>query len=926
MRGLVLSLILIVWCNVSFSQKEDLWKGLITSQVREKSKIVSDKPYLVEASKEELLSNREVIEILKSFDRSHHIVRLKRTAVFDNIWEVSNQWKLSLSGNSKNDQFYIVSKSTLSVEQLSGLEIIKTFSSSNTYLVKGNIQMVRTLVDQSDIVHITDKVFHPKVEARVIDMNLNPNRVNRIHNTFPSLDGSTENVSVQENQFDREDIDLLARSISSGLESEIIDNHATEMATIIAGAGNSFVTGRGVAKGAIMSSSDFADAMPDSDQDYLDLEVNVQNHSYGIERTSEYGVQARAFDLSAYNNKSLLHIFSSGNAGLEVSSDGIYSGIEGYANLTGNIKMTKNSLVVGSADTVGAVPAFVSRGPAYDGRVKPEVVAYSVVGSSNSAALVSGVSILLHQQFRTDNAGEDMPSALAKAVLINSAEDVGVEGLDFITGYGNVNAWRALQTLQNGQFDSGTVVNGAIESIALNLPANAVNLKVTLCWTDPAANINDFPALVNDLDLRLVDGSMNVTLPWVLDSSPNATALSKPAIRGVDNLNNIEQVTITNPGTSYTIEIDGSAVSGTQEFFIAWQYDIEDSFEWDFPTGSDNMPYNGETGSYFRWTTTKSGLGELSYSSDEVEWIVLDGGIDLTDGYWRWNNPPYISNEVKARMVIGAETYETDFFTVSEPLSAEVGFNCGDSLMLKWSSSPNAIDYTIYSMGDEVLEEYVTVSDTFLIIPNTQSFNTSRFSIQPNLSSGKELLPTPTFDYTLQGIGCYVFSFFQTVTLDTGIYLNLTLGTTYGIEEIVFERNEFSSFIEIGSLSSIDSEQISFLDDSPNQGFNEHRATIRFINGEELILTAGTSYYLTEIPLRVFPNPVLSGDLLTIITKEFEERTPLLELIDDRGALIHTQIIQGNLDEIPTGGLKSGIYYYRLRADGEIYSGRILVR
>ena len=83
---------------------------------------------------------------------------------------------------------------------------------------------------------------------------------------------------------------------------------------------------------------------------------------------------------------------------------------------------------------------------------------------------------------------------------------------------------------------------------------------------------------------------------------------------------------------------------------------------------------------------------------------------------------------------------------------------------------------------------------------------------------------------------------------------------------------------------------------------------------------------LTEIPLRIFPNPVLSGDPLTIITKEFVERTPLLELVDDRGALIHTQLIEGNLDEIPTEGLRSGIYYYRLMADGEIYVGRILVR
>ncbi|MEQ9466563.1 MAG: S8 family peptidase [Ekhidna sp.] len=922
MRGIVLSLVMIVWYHISFSQNEDGWRGFTKSSVSDESQISLEKFYLIEASKEELFADDPSIEILRSVDQSHHIVRLKEAVEFERIWEVNNQWKLNLI-DSKNQQYYIVSESSLQV--MDGLKIIREFPDRNTYLVEGKLQDVERLSDRPDILHITNKVFEPVTEARVIDMNLNPNRVNKIHHNFPTLNGITETVSVQENQFDVEDIDLLNRSIPSGLESEIIDNHASEMATIIAGAGNSFITGQGVAIRASLTSSDFADAMPDADNDYLNLNINIQNHSYGIERASEYGVQTRAFDLSAFNNKYLLHIFSSGNAGQEIPSDGIYAGIEGFANLTGNIKMTKNSLVVGSVDTVGAVPAFVSRGPAYDGRVKPEVVAYSVVGSSNSAALVSGVSLLLHQQYGEDNIGEDMPSALTKAILINSAVDVGAPGLDFITGYGNINAWRSLQTLQNGQFDSGTVANGETETFALNLPANAINLKVTLCWTDRAANVNDFPALVNDLDLRLIDGSMNTTLPWVLDASPNISDLSKPATRGIDNLNNVEQVTIANPETNYTIEIEGSAVSGSQEFFIAWQYDIEDTFEWDFPTGSDNMPYNGETGSYFRWTTTRSGTGELSYSTDEINWIVLDD-VNLADGYWRWNNPPNINDEVKARMVIGEETFETDFFTVSEPLSARVGFNCGDSLMLKWKPSLNAVDYTVYTLGNETLEEYATVSDTFLIIPNTLTFNSSRFSIQPNLPSGKELLGTPTFDYTQQGVGCFVFSFFQTVALDTGIYLNLTLGTTYGIEEIIFERNERSNFIEIGTVNSLSSEQFAFLDDSPNQGFNEHRATVRFINGEELMLTAGTTYYLTEIPLRIFPNPVLSGDFLTIITREFEERTPLLELIDDRGALIHSQRVEGNLDEVPTEGLKSGIYFYRLIADGEIYTGRILVR
>lgn len=923
MRGVVLIAFMIVWSSVSSAQETDDWSRYVVGEFSQKDTL-KKQIFLIESPQKDLRLKENDFEVLRSIDRNHHVVRgyfdLERTKG----WKINHDWKLNLSENSSS-LYYLVTTDLFNLSRLDQFEVVKSYHSLNTYLIKAEWNDVaHVLLSDPEITHITNKVASPKVESRVIDMNLNPNRVNRIHHSFPSLNGSTETVSIQENRFDISDIDLLNRSLTSGQESEQVDNHATEMATIIAGAGNSFITGRGVAQKISMVSSSFEDAMPNSNEDYLEFGINTQNHSYGINRANEYGVEARSFDQSAYENRSLLHVFSSGNEGLEVSSDGIYSGIEGFANLTGNIKMAKNSLVVGSVDTVGTLLDFVSRGPTYDGRVKPEVVAYSVVGSSNSAALVSGVSTLLQQKYREDFFS-DMPSALVKALLINSAVDVGAQGPDFITGFGNVNAYRSLQTLIEDRFYSGTVSQGEVDSFVLNVPANAVNLKVTICWTDPAANVNDFPALVNNLDLRLKEGSIT-TLPWVLDSNPDANDLSKVAIRGVDDLNNVEQVTIDDPTLSYTIEVEGSRVTGEQEFFIAWQYDMEDSFEWDYPTGSDNMPYNGETGSYFRWTTTKSGTGAISYSLDDVTWVNLVDDVDVGQGYWRWNNPPNLGQEVRARMQIGTEVYETDLFPVSEPLQASVGFACGDSLMLRWKPSPNAVSYDIRNLGVENLDAFENTSDTFLIVNNASNLTSLFFSIQPNLASGKPLLPNPTYDVLEQGVNCFIFSFFQSVALDTGIYLNLSLGTTYGMDRIVFERNNRDSYDVIETITELDTETYSFLDDSPNQGYNRHRVVIYFGNGERITQVAGVSYYLTEAPLKIFPNPIRSGDPFQIITLEYEDRTPTLHLIDDKGAIVHKQTIQGTQDIVPTGGLQSGIYFYRLFADGKIYTGRVLIR
>ena len=924
MRGIILAVFMFVLWSENIGQNINGWNELVQNQI-EASSVLNKGYYLVEGDKKEIETKHPKVHIFKSFDSNHHIVQFSdHTDVGNRVWSVSDAWKLDVV-NSSSTKFLVVTDNER-VDLFDSFHLIASYPSSKTYLIEGTLTEIKNkLLPLNEVLHITDKVVTPQIESRVIDLNLNPNRVNKIHHFYPELDGSSELVSIQENRFRDEDIDLLNRSLVTGLESDFFDNHATEMATIIAGAGNSFLTGKGVAIDASITSSDFADAMPDADQSYVDLGINVQNHSYGIERTNEYGVQARAFDMSATSNLKLLHVFSSGNEGLEVSQDGQYQGIEGYANLTGNIKMAKNTLVVGSVDTVGNVPSFVSRGPAYDGRVKPEVVAYSVVGSSNSAALVSGVSTLLQQQYQMDNGGQDMPSALVKALLINGAEDVGPVGLDFLAGYGNVNVWQSLQALRNLQYVSGTVSDGVINTHVINLPNNAKNLKVTLVWTDPAANIGDFKALVNNLDLRLDDGTTE-TFPWVLDSRPDVASLSSQAVRGIDTLNNVEQVTIDNPSNTYSIEVEGTSVSSDQVYFVVWQYDLDDWFEWDYPSGSDNMPYNGETGSYFRWSTTKEGTGELGYTIDGVNWMELDDNIDLSIGYWRWSNPPEINDAVKARMIVGGETYETDTFTVSVPLKASIGFNCADSLMIKWERMNNAISYNVSYLGDKNLVELTNTVDTFLIVSQASSIGDTRISIQPVLNGSKKLLQTPTFDYTQQGVECYVSTFFQTVALDTGIYLNLTLGTFYGVESILFERNNFNGYTTLTEIDDVTSDEISHLDAEPIQGYNEHRAIIRFINGEELILYSGSVYYLTEIPLKIFPNPVQAGEPFIIITKTFEDRTPSLEIIDQKGALIHKQEVLGSLDNIPTTRLQPGVYFYRLYADGGVYTGRLLIR
>src|SRR5690606_973617 len=129
------------------------------------------------------------------------------------------------------------------------------------------------------------------------------------------------------------------------------NTHATVITTLIAGGGHSSYKGKGVAFKADYTSSDFTGVLPDADDIYRSNDIRVQNHSYGAALQPWYGINARAFDLSANSNPSLLHVFSSGNSGTIIPGEGVYAGINGYSNLTGNMKMAKNTLLVGAIDS-----------------------------------------------------------------------------------------------------------------------------------------------------------------------------------------------------------------------------------------------------------------------------------------------------------------------------------------------------------------------------------------------------------------------------------------------------------------------------------------------------------------------------------------------------------------------------------------------
>lgn len=895
--------------------------------------------YLVQlkpGSRKENLINQG-ISIQRTLNQELFIIQATKpelaNLLFEKIAPVNHLWKLSdelllLNGSKHQKAHYTLKVKGVTVRNtIAALpEVEITASTKQILTIFASLEtIIDAILPLEDVLYVGIESTTPQPESPVLDLNLHPNGVNRIHHAFPHLKGQGMTISIQELLYQTDDIDLQGRHIPSGMGANEVSKHATEMATIAAGAGNSFITGKGAAPGAGITSSAFDDLLPDEDEAYASLNAWVQNHSYGTAIENFYGTRAEAFDISANHNQALLHVFSSGNEGYAASPSGSYQGITGFANITGNFKMSKNTLSVGAVDTVGRPMGFSSRGPAHDGRIKPEVVAYSTAGSSNAAALVSGITALLQQAY-VEQQAQLPPSALLKSLLINSASDTGPAGIDYMTGYGNVDGYRTLRNLAEKHYLTGNVRQGENKRYSLKIPADACNLKITVVWNDPAASPNANLALVNDLDMQLTDSQGKIWLPWVLDPSADISKLNKQAIRAADHLNNVEQITIHSLAAgTYTIAVNGYDVSsGPQQFYIAYQWDTLRTFEWASPTGSDNMPYNGETDSYFMWESSLSDtLGRLEYTTDKGNtWHIIADNIYLPQGNYRWQVPP-ITAVAQARMVVGADSYITDHFTISHPLSLTIGYNCADSLLIQWPFSEAATQYELSVFEGDTMKPLFITSDTLIVLRKDQ-FPSGFFSIQPIMKENRRGIRAPVFDYSTLQSSCFLVAFHAEVTEEAGIELITQLGTTYGVARIIFEREKNGVFEPIGSVRP-QSSQVKLMDSRPQQGLNLHRSRVVLDNGKEIISETARSYFLTQTPFIVFPNPVHSAGKLQVFSRKFTDQEVIFSLYRTDGIAILSTKLLSNRESVSLPALSPGLYLYSIQAGKEYFSGKLII-
>ena len=395
-------------------------------------------------------------------------------------------------------------------------------------------------------------------------------------------------------------------------------------------------------------------------QQGYDSGARIHSNSWGSDAAGAYSTDSLNADDFIWNHRDMTITFSAGNAGIDANSDGVID-----AGSMGAPATAKNVISVGasendrqghwecdvtltytncaaqggfntlftygaawpadypanpikddpSAGNAGQMAAFSSRGPADDGRIKPDVVApgtwvlsgYSdkyqqqydpsanpqngsyqydgwgfpinqsykyMGGTSMSNPLVAGGAAVIRDFYQKQFA-HNASAALVKATLVNSAVDLLDENNDGLNdnaqpipnrneGWGRVNL--AAATDGGHQYVDGatSLTTGSTTTHSYSVGTAGSPLKVTVAWSDYPSTTSAAKNLVNDLDLVVTgpDGSTYLGNVFAGGWSQAGGA--------ADRTNNLENVYVANAAAGmWTVEVRGYNVpNGPQPFSL----------------------------------------------------------------------------------------------------------------------------------------------------------------------------------------------------------------------------------------------------------------------------------------------------------------------------------------------------------------------
>ncbi|GAB4327963.1 MAG: hypothetical protein Kow00127_20650 [Bacteroidales bacterium] len=641
------------------------------------------------------------------------------------------------------DQLRDVAATIIETEPISSIMILKVpLSEVETIVSLPAVRFVEPLYPPSEPENYTGKTLH---RSNVLDSDYESGR---------HYDGTGVNIMLQDDGIIGPHIDYEGRILAQLLTNNSGD-HGDHCAGIIFGAGNIDPTLAGQAPGASMYVYQAAPLYPgfsDIPNAYTNNDVRISSTSYSNGCNAGYTSLARTMDLQIRNYPSLMHVFSAGNSGTENCG---YGAGAGWGNVTGGHKIGKNVIAVANLNETDGLAGSSSRGPAHDGRIKPDISAkgtsvnsttnpnsYTVKsGTSMACPAVAGNLAQLYHAYKELHSGEEPKGGLMKAIILNTADDLLNVGPDYKTGWGRINSRRAVELLEDERYLTDEISQGETNTHTINVPSGVAELKVMVYWTDKEASVSTNHALVNDLNMTVTDPSNQENLPWVLNPYPHPDSLNKPAVKGIDDLNNMEQVSIVNPTAgNYTVNVDGFTVPyGPQEYYVVWEY-VKTEVKLTYPLGGEGFkPSENILVRWDAWDTEEPFT--LEYSVDNgTNWTVANDNISPTARHYYLTLPSTLTGHALVRISNSgsSSTSEAPFSIMQVPTGLEVDRACPESVLLRWDPVTDAESYNVYMLGEKYMELVGTTNADSLEVDGLTYEETYWFSVSANGPDGAQ--------------------------------------------------------------------------------------------------------------------------------------------------------------------------------------------
>lgn len=547
-------------------------------------------------------------------------------------------------------------------------------------------------------------------------------------------------------------IDFKGRMTS--LTTSNAGTHGDMTSGICIGAANMDARYKGMATGAYMYLYDISNYphVNNAVQNFTNLGTVITSTSYS-EGCNAYSTTSASSDNRLYQNRPLMFVFSGGN---NATANCGYGAGAGWGNITGGHKNGKNTIATGNVSASGVIDPTSSRGPAPDGRIKPDICAnglgqfstdenytYSEGGGTSAACPgLAGITAQLYQAWRELKQQANPEGALIKGIMMATADDLGNAGPDFVYGWGRINARKALKMIEDTRYAIDSIQMGDSLEYTLQIPAGTQEAKIMIYWADPSAQPNSSLNLINNLDLKIRRPDGSSVLPWKLKTTPNATDLNTPASTGIDSLNNMEQVYLNAPAEgTYTIVVKGSSiVQGYQRFYLMQQ--MEDAaVTLTYPIGGEDfVPGQSEL---IRWDAAgNAGTFNVAYSADSGQTWTTIANPAATLRQQSWTVPTsFVTGKALIRVTRGASTSTSHrtFSSINPPTNLRVLKACPDSITVAWNAVTGANRYQVYFLGEKYMDSVGVTSATQITLPYTynQELWYSVGAIFPNGNKGR---------------------------------------------------------------------------------------------------------------------------------------------------------------------------------------------